>query len=45
MQIVLALIGERAAPVPSAAETEAQGEPEIEQVEEEHIQVGLGWSC
>ena len=40
MELLLALIGERAAPVPSAEEVElAQGEPELEEVEEENYPV------
>ena len=39
--LLLALIGERQAPPPSAAELEEQGPPEIEEMEEENIQVFL----
>ena len=41
-EILLALIGDRAAPVLTAEEIEeAQAEPELEEVEEENIPVGI----
>ena len=44
-EVLLALIGERAAPAPSAEEIEeAQAEPEIEEVEEEILPVSKHYS-
>ena len=39
-EILLAMIGERPPPAPVAEEEDA-GEPELEEVEEEHIEVWL----
>jgi hypothetical protein len=46
-EMLLALIGERAAPVPTADEIEeAEGEPELEEVEEEVLEVSMVlWAC
>ena len=43
-EILLAMIGERPPPAPVAEEEDA-GEPELEEVEEEHIEVWLYFIC